>query len=232
MTFTSYASSSAGNAYAISDGKTSILLECGLPYRKLKEKAGFALYQFSACLLTHSHKDHSKCAAELIRDGMKLYTSEGTANELQLMGAEIISDREQFNVGTLDVVAFATFHDCAEPLGFLIRSRIDGDVLVFATDTVNLRYRFPGVSIMAIEANYDKDLLEKSTRLPDKVRQRISNTHMEISTLCDYLSSLDLSECREIQLLHLSDSQSREADFIFRVKMAAPKGIKVTACKK
>ena len=55
---------------------------------------------------------------------------------------------------------------------------------------------------------------------------------MEIDTLCDYLKSLDLSECREIQLLHLSDAMSREYEFIYRVKKAVPETVKVTACEK
>ena len=109
---------------------------------------------------------------------------------------------------------------------------MDGDVLAFATDTVNLRYRFPGLNILAIEANYDKVILARCEKLPDKVRHRIENAHMEIDTLCDYLSSLDLSVCREIHLLHLSDATSHEEKFITKVKKAVPEGIKVTASKK
>ena len=55
---------------------------------------------------------------------------------------------------------------------------------------------------------------------------------MEIDTLCDYLRSLDLSQCREIYLLHLSDATSHEGHFINKVARAVPRGIQVTACKK
>ena len=231
MRFESLASSSKGNAYIVSDKDTRILLECGVSHKNLQKLTGFSLSEFKACLVTHDHKDHAKCALELISRGMDVYMSEGTADALETDAAKLIENMEQFNVGSLDIVPFATFHDAAEPLGFLIKSRVDGDVLAFATDTVNLRYKFPGLNILAIEANYDKNILERSSR-PDKLKQRIINAHMEIDTLCDYLRSLDLSQCREIHLLHLSEAVSHEGHFINKVARAVPPGIEITACKK
>ena len=232
MRFESLASSSAGNAYVVSDEETHVLLECGISHSKLQKLSGFSLSEFQACLVTHEHKDHAKSVAELISRGMTVYMSQGTAEALETDGAELIENMEQFNVGSLDIVPFTTFHDAREPLGFLIKSRVDGDVLAFATDTVNLRYKFPGLNILAIEANYDKNILERCERMPEKVRYRITNSHMEIETLCDYLRSLDLSQCREIHLLHLSDATSHEGHFINKVARAVPPGIEITACKK
>ena len=158
--------------------------------------------------------------------------SQGTAEALELEAVEVIQHGEQFTVGSIDVVPFTTFHDAAEPLGFLFKSRCDGDVLAFATDTVNLAYRFPGVNILAIEANYDREILDRSEKLPDKVRHRITNSHMEIDTLCRYLQKLDLSECREIYLLHLSDAMSDEGRFLYQVRRCVPPEIQVAACQK
>ena len=232
MKFKSFASSSHGNAYSVSDGETRILIECGIPHKKLQKLSGFSLSEFKACLLTHCHKDHSRCVKNLIESGMDVYMSLGTAEALEIEQAQIVADMEQFRVGSFNCIAFNTFHDAKEPLGFLIKSRVDGDVLAFATDTVNLRYKFPGLNILAIEANYDKEILGRSERLPEKTKDRITKSHMEIETLCDYLRTLDLSECREIHLLHLSDAMSREREFILKVKDAVPEGIKVTACEK
>lgn len=232
MKFESLASSSAGNAYIVSDRDTRILLECGVSHKQLQKLSGFSLSEFRACLISHEHKDHSKSVADLISRGMDVYMSAGTADALETDAATLIEHMEQFNVGSLDIVPFTTFHDAAEPLGFLIKSRIDGDVLAFATDTVNLRYRFPGLNILAIEANYDKHILERCEKMPEKVRHRITNSHMEIDMLCDYLSSLDLSACREVHLLHLSDATSHEANFVSKVARVIPGGIKITACKK
>lgn len=232
MRFEALASSSAGNAYIVSDNDTRILVECGVSHKQLQKISGFSLSEFQACLVSHEHKDHAKAVADLIGRGMAVYMSQGTAEALETEGAELIENMAQFNVGSLDIVPFTTFHDAREPLGFLIKSRVDGDVLAFATDTVNLRYKFPGLNILAIEANYDKAILDRCEKMPEKVRYRITNSHMEIDTLCDYLRSLDLSQCREIHLLHLSDATSHEGHFINKVSRAVPRGIEITACKK
>lgn len=232
MRFESLASSSAGNAYVVSDNDTRILIECGVSHKKLQKLSGFSLSEFKACLVSHEHKDHAKSVAELISRGMEVYMSQGTADAMETDAVKLIEHMQQFNVGSLDIVPFTTFHDAAEPLGFLIKSRVDGDVLAFATDTVNLRYKFPGLNILAIEANYDKNILERCEKMPEKVRYRITNSHMEIDTLCDYLRSLDLSQCREIHLLHLSDATSHEGHFINKVARVVPPGIEITACDK
>ena len=232
MKFEALASSSSGNAYVVTDRDTRILLECGVSHKKLQKLSGFSLSEFQACLVSHEHKDHAKAVTDLISRGMAVYMSPGTADALETDAVNLIEHMEQFNVGSLDIVPFTTFHDAAEPLGFLIKSRVDGDVLAFATDTVNLRYKFPGLNILAIEANSDKHILERCERMPEKVRYRITNSHMEIDTLCDYLRSLDLSQCREIHLLHLSDATSHEGHFMNKVARAVPRGIEITACEK
>lgn len=232
MRIDAIASSSHGNLYIVSDRDTRILLECGLSRRKTLKALGADMLGVQGILVSHEHKDHAACAGDMIVEGMKVYMSEGTGEALELEGYIPIADREQFEIGTLGIVPFAVFHDAAEPLGFLIKSRVDGDTLAFATDTVNLAYRFPVVNILAIEANYDKNILERSEKLPEKIKKRIGNAHMEIRTLCAYLQSLDLSKCREIHLLHLSDAMSREYEFIHRVKEVIPYGIEVTAARR
>ena len=232
MEFKSYCSSSAGNLYELTDSAgASILLECGVSHRKLRKLTGFRS-DYQGCLVTHSHQDHGKAAKQLMLDGMELYMSHGTAMELGLEHVNIVKHNDEFAVGDFLIKAFNVYHDTDEPLGWLIRSKVDGDILVFATDTVNLRYKFPGINLLAIEANYDKDLLAEREHVPDKVRHRVTNTHMEISVLCDYLRTLDLSNCREVYLLHLSDGQSNARDFEERVRKCVPEHTRVTVCPK
>ena len=62
MTFTSLASSSRGNAYVVSDGETTLLLECGLSFRELQKRLGYGVADITACLVSHEHQDHAKAA--------------------------------------------------------------------------------------------------------------------------------------------------------------------------
>lgn len=51
MKFHSMASSSTGNAYIVSDGSTSILIECGLTHKKLLTLCGFKVTALDGCLV-------------------------------------------------------------------------------------------------------------------------------------------------------------------------------------
>lgn len=230
MTFTSLASSSKGNCYIVSDGETSLLLECGISMRRIRKGLGFDLSRVRGCLISHEHKDHSGSAMELIKSGVEVFASEGTAEALDCGLITTVEAGTQFRAGSFEVMPFRTWHDAREPLGFLVYSRKDGERLAFATDTVNLGYRFPGVNLLALEANYDRDMLSRCERMPDKVQYRVTNSHMEIETLCRYLRTLDLSGCRAIYLLHLSNAASSEGSFVSRVRKAVPGHVSVTAC--
>ena len=230
MIFTSLASSSHGNCYVVSDGETSTLLECGISFSKIKKGLGFDLSAIRACLVSHEHKDHAKSIMDLIKSGVEVFASERTADALDCDLITPVADRVQLQVGSLEIMPFATFHDAAEPLGFLIYSRVDGERLVFATDTVNLAYQFPQVNLLALEANYDASILARCERMPEKVRKRVTNSHMEINTLCRYLSTLDLSACRKLYLLHLSNAASNEGHFINRVRQVVPRHVEVVIC--
>jgi len=56
----SLASSSKGNAYHITDDYTLLLLESGLPIKKLQQKLDYRLSDAQGYLLTHEHIEHSK----------------------------------------------------------------------------------------------------------------------------------------------------------------------------
>lgn len=241
MRFIPLASSSAGNAYLVEapGGGTTpggrLLLECGVTYKKLQKLAGFSLSGLCGCLITHEHKDHSKCWADLVKSGVQVWASEGTREALDAPRIRALPEDPDwgyliFRAGPFEVLPFDTLHDARQPVGYLIRA--GGEKLAFATDTVNFPYRLPGVNILAIEANYDESILSRCDRMPDKVKKRVTNSHMEIGTLCSYLQGADLSECREIYLLHLSDASANEGDFVRRVCAVVPPGVRVAACPK
>lgn len=239
MRFFPIASSSHGNAYLVESGRSRVLLECGIPWKRLQAALDYRAPELDGCLLTHEHKDHAGHVDKLLACGVPVYASPGTVEALALDGVEgvlpLLLPRGRnlgpaFRLGGLTVVPFRTFHDAAEPVGYLLR---DGEEeLVFATDTVGLAYRFPDVTILALEANFEEERLARCTRLPEAVSKRIRSTHMEIRRLCGYLQSLDLTRCREVWLLHLSDSSSSEGLFVDLVERAVGPGIAVRAAKR
>lgn len=208
------ASSSSGNAYLVG-GRSPLLLDCGLPFRQLQKATGYQLASLAGCLLSHEHKDHSKAAKDLLKAGMDLYTSQGTAEALGLNHhrLHIIRAREQFQVGGWTVLPFETQHDAAEPLGFLLAG--GGEKILYATDTFYIRYRFSGLTHILLEINFAQDILDANIErgLSPAHRRRVMRSHMSLETAKDFFRANDLSKVREIWLCHLSDGNSDSERF-------------------
>lgn len=212
------ASGSDGNAYRISDGKTSLLLDAGIPIKAIQVGCQFRVSQINGCFITHSHNDHSKAAKELARLGVDIYTSEGTIAACGLTGHRIhgIKALEEMEIGTFKVLPFDVQHDAPEPLGFLFTSTETGEKLLYFTDTYYVKYRFQGLTHIMAECNYDKETLQRSVDagcVPIELVPRLMKSHMSLEHFIDLLKANDLREVRQIYLLHLSNNNSDEKKF-------------------
>lgn len=211
------ASSSAGNAYYITDGTTALLLEAGIKYKEIQRALNFQTSDIAGCLITHEHGDHGKSASEIIKAGITVYASQGTLDALKLEGHRIspIQALNQFTIGTWTIMPFDIQHDVSEPLGFLLVNQA-GDKLLFATDTYYIKYRFQGVTHLLVECNYSMKILNEnvaSGRVPAAMKRRLLRSHFSLENVKDFLLANDLSRIQEVWLLHLSDNNSDEALF-------------------
>ncbi len=221
-----FASGSAGNCYLVTSGRSSILLDCGLPYREMQRRIGFALPD--AVLVTHEHKDHAKAVPDLLRRGVDCYMTAGTARQLGASGhrIHIVEPRQQFRAAGFLVSAFETQHDAVEPAGYIVE---DGDdKLLYATDTFYIRYRFSGLTRILIECNHSYAILDRNVEdgiLDKHLRDRLVKSHFSLENLKEFLKANDLSKVTEIWLIHLSDTNSNEV--FFKREIAALTGIPV-----
>jgi phosphoribosyl 1,2-cyclic phosphodiesterase len=219
--FTPFASGSTGNCYRVSDGRTPLLLECGIQYKQIQKGCGFRLSEIRACLISHEHFDHSKAVKDIMRAGIDCYISAGTAEALGLSGhrVHIIKARQQFRIGTCTILPFETQHDAAEPLGFLLANQ-DGERLLYATDTYFIRYRFANLNVIAVECNYSLDILRANVEagmVEPALKNRILKSHFSLENVKNFLKANDLSKVEQIWLLHLSDNNSDSERFKMEV---------------
>lgn len=224
------ASGSSGNAYYISDGHSSLLLDAGISLAQIQAGCGYKVSQLSGCLVTHGHGDHAKAAQALARLGVNIYTSHGTAEMAKLKGHRIrtVQALKSFSAGTFEVLPFDVEHDVPEPLGFLIRSTATQEKLLYFTDTYYIRYTFVGLTHIMMEANYDPDTMEQNVRegrVDVSRAKRTIGSHMSIDTVIKTLESFDLSRLQQIYLLHLSNDNSQAADFKRRVQALTGKEV-------
>ena len=225
-------SGSAGNAYIIGDGKTRLLLDCGLPLTKIQAGNGYTVSTLDACLITHSHQDHCKAHKALARLGVDIYTHPDTIGEMRAQGHRYkpTPHRTQFTVGTFDILPFSLVHDVINT-GWLCSSRETGEKLVYVTDTMYLPYRFQGITHWMIEANNDLAAMEENVeqgRLHRALKHRIQKSHMSIDTLLGVFQANDMSAAEQIYLLHLSEANSKEEEFLDKVVKAT--GAQVIVC--
>lgn len=128
-------------------------------------------------------------------------------------------------IGNFSVLPFKTEHDAKEPCGFLVQL-LDRSKLLFATDTYYLHYTFKGINHWLLECNYDEGILRKNVASGDvhpKVAKRVRKSHMSLSQCIDTLKANDLSQTREIILIHLSSQNSQRQYFIDEVSRATGK---------
>lgn len=222
-----YASGSSGNCYTVSDGETVVMLDCGLPFRRIERLTGFLLPK--AVFVTHEHKDHSKAAQDFMRRGVDAYMTAGTAAALGIEAQHrlhILNPMEQVTVGRITVSAFPTQHDAREPCGFLLD---DGDDRVlYATDTYYIKYQFPSVTKMLIEANHSYKILEENVTahiLNKALAERLIKSHFSIENVLAFLKANDLSKVKEIWLIHLSDSNADAGKFARMVEASTGKPV-------
>lgn len=225
-------SGSSGNSYTISDGRTRLMLDCGLPLAKLQAATGYTISGLDACLITHSHQDHCKAHKDLARLGVDLYAHPDTIREMKAQGHryKAIQHGTQFNVGTFDILPFDLVHDVTNT-GWLCQSRETGEKLVYVTDTMYLPYRFRGITHWMIECNNDLEAMEENVEagtLNRGLKHRIQKSHLSIDTLLGIFQANDMAQAEQIYLLHLSDDNSREAEFLDRVVKAT--GAQVIVC--
>ncbi len=222
------ASGSSGNAYRLTDGTTELLIEAGLPFRQLREGLNFGLSRIAGALISHEHGDHARAVRDLLKAGVDCYMSQGTARALGLDGhrLRIIRAKETFQIGTWTVLPFDAVHDAAEPLGFLLAS--GGDKMLFLTDSAYCRYRFNGLTEIAIECNYDLDVLKTNVIagvVDHEVKRRTLRSHMSLQTCLGFLRANDLRRVRQIWLLHLSGDNSDAERFKTEVQRLTGKPV-------
>ncbi len=243
MKITPLASGSSGNAYLINDGETTILIDAGIPFKKIQIGTGFNVSELNGVLISHEHKDHCKAVPELIKNGVDVYALPCVFNALKVgghrchpvikcstSGLEATSWYVNFRLGSYEITPFDCQHDVPN-LGYYIHSTNTGENLLYFTDSYYVKHTFPNLNYILAEANYSSEVVKaniNSGRIPEVMKRRLLQSHMSIDNLLDLLKANDLSKLKQIYLLHLSSSNSDEAAFKERVQKEV--GCEVYVC--
>ena len=227
-------SSSAGNAYLISDNSTSILLECGLPLRYMQIKSGFKIAQADACLITHSHLDHCRAIYEVLNMGVDVYALPETLSAMNVLEHHRTHSIEPLNsitINTFEIMAVTMHHDCP-CVGYMLYSKSTGERLFFATDTYKITVNPQSIDYLILEINYQKEIVNNLVNeglIESGIRARLLFSHYELSKALNWLKKIDKSRLKRIYVAHLSNGHSN-ADTIKKAVIAET-GVPTVICE-
>lgn len=214
------ASGSKGNCYVLESPTGSLLIECGLPWWEIQKGLDFDLSDVLGCLISHSHLDHCKAVRDVLRNGIDVWVTEETMRDMPEQKDNyyrlpyLCSPIKHLGIKDFSIVPFETEHDAEGSVGFLIQYRPTGEKLLYLTDSYYCKYRFNGLHYILIECNYTKETLDKNVEaglIDEALKRRLLESHFSLEHVKDFLRANDLSQCRKIVLLHLSDYNSDAA---------------------
>ena len=224
------ASGSSGNCYLLNDGKAYLLLECGIPIKKIMEGVDFKLSDVDACLVTHEHGDHAKSVKDMVERGIRTYGPVSIAEKKDVrytVNFTSLHSNWTFYLPNWTVRTVEAFHD-VPCLAYIISSEHTKEVIFYCTDTCYIHNKIAGVNYLITECNYDPDTLEANLQqgeIHKTLRDRIIKTHLGLENVINMIDRNGWGDSlMEVHLVHLSESN---ANWEYCRKLVA----KVANCK-
>lgn len=224
----SVGSSSSGNAYLISDGKTHLVLDAGVSCKKIMGSLGdygIDKSDVSGIFITHEHLDHVKSVGTLSGklENSTIFTSRGTAynsdkfERVPDKRTVYMASQDMVRRGDITVKAFSLSHDAAEPIGFSFSSEDTKITVVTDTGVVTdeIFEEIKTSDVIVMEANHEVNILQYGP-YPYSLKRRIMSDKGHLSNVSAALAITNAIELRRsvkrgklrVLLAHLSSTNN------------------------
>ncbi len=227
MTFTVYtlASSSKGNSIYVRLGDDEILIDAGISCKRLSDalkSIDTDISRIKAIFVTHEHSDHVSGLETVAKKyGIPIHITEPSARAY-LCSSKTASAASvaiihpilfEESVGALTVRSFATPHDSAASVGYVISDGTPEHTVAVATDigtvTDEVSDALIGCENVILESNHDENMLLCGA-YPYELKRRILSEcgHLSNEAAAVFVSHLAASGTRRIMLAHLSQDNN------------------------
>lgn len=182
-------SGSSGNCYLLENEKETLVLDCGIPIKKIKRGLGYDLKKIAGVICSHSHLDHAKAVKDFEGMGISVFKPYDETKVCPL----------KIRYGNFDIQAFKLPHNGTSNYGYYIKA--DGQRLLYMTDFEYCQYNFLNqkVNHILIECNYDKELTDRD--LP-QYEHKIKG-HCSLDYCKKFIEDNKTSALRTVLLLHM-----------------------------
>jgi phosphoribosyl 1,2-cyclic phosphodiesterase len=207
-------SGSSGNATYIESTVGGLLVDAGLPCRRVEDllaRIGRGLDDVGAVLLTHGHADHASGVRSLVREcGVEVFAAPGAGERL---GATKVSPGEAFEVCGISATFFEVPHD-SSTYGLRLS---DGERdVAMATDLgetgPEVLRRMRGAETVVLEANHDVEWL-RAGPYSARLKRRIASPsgHLSNGQAAEAAVALAPHGLKDLVLAHLSKTNNSPA---------------------
>lgn len=231
-----FGSNSSGNSYAIQCENETLLIELGVSWKEIIKGIKYDLSNICGAIVSHLHSDHSNYNTinKILKSGIRVLSNESVCSVYK--GVELLKLKTKQKVGNFSIQAIPLYHN-AQCYGYVIEHEEIGK-LVFCTDTYQIPYRFKGVNHFVVEANHSTDKMIDNMCVNEQYASAYDN-HMNIDDTIEFLKANQHADLVNVVLIHLSDGNSDEKEFIQRTKkelcldnvFVANKGLIIELCK-
>lgn len=224
MVFCSLYSGSSGNSMFITSDRAKILIDAGLPGKKIDE-ALKALDEetknIDGIFITHEHSDHIKGVGVISRKyDIPIYANadtwsamEGSLGKIKEHNIKVIDKRSVTEIGDLNIKAFNIPHDASGPMGYTVS---DGKKNIsiatdFGTFTREIYDNVKDSEVILLESNHDVNML-KFGPYPYQLKRRILSEIGHLSNDDCGNAIVELVKCgnnKKIILGHLSNTNNQ-----------------------
>ncbi|MDO4572916.1 MAG: MBL fold metallo-hydrolase [Clostridia bacterium] len=218
MLFSPLCSGSGGNASYAEAGGARLLIDAGLPARRVEallREIGAAPEALDGILVTHEHSDHIAGVGVLSRRyDLPVYANAGcwakmrpALGDIRPRNLRVVEPGREFFIRSLGILPFPTPHDAASPVGYALRA--EGRRIALMTDighvSDGMLEAVAGVDLLLIEANHDVDML-RAGGYPYALKMRILSArgHLSNEDAGRVLARLYRTGLRSAILGHLS----------------------------
>ena len=185
MKFCSLYSGSSGNSIFASSNDAKILIDAGLPGKKIDEalkSIGQKPEELNGIFITHEHSDHIKGVGVLSRKyNIPIYANdktwhamEKTVGKIKEHNIKIMDRRSVVDIGDMSIKSFIIPHDAIAPVGYSIVSKSKKISIAtdFGTFTEEIYSNIRDSEVILLESNHDVNML-KFGPYPYNLKRRI-----------------------------------------------------------
>lgn len=215
LKFCSLASGSRGNCLYVASPSTTIIIDAGISIKRVEEGLSKLGKNNVNLLITHTHSDHvSNLSAFVRKYSPSIYCFGGCYDKVKemVMGeADINVFDGDFYVGDITVSPFRVSHD-VPCVGYSFynggkKISVMTDLGVFTRSQAKM---IEGSDALFIESNYDEEMLSRSQKYSQSLKNRIASKigHLSNSDSAKASVFAAASGCGAIMLGHLSQENN------------------------